>query len=144
MSKTDPGWIYILVIAIIIAFIWKPVIAPQITKMRGAFQNDEQIARGQRYFDDTLRWGNQGVSCATCHIEGHAPPEAAIGDKIDFQYVPLNGVYKKYVTGALANDADLAGKVNTCITMQRRLNSPSLTTTNVVMQDIIAYLQTIR
>lgn len=144
MSKTDPGWIFIIIIAIAIALIWKPYIAPQIAKAGGAFQNEDQIARGKAIFEDPNRWGFPGVSCATCHVEGQVMPSSATGTQLDFRYVPIKGVYKKYVKGALASDVDLAAKVNTCITLHTRLNSPSLTTTNVVMQDLVAYLQTVK
>ncbi len=144
MSKTDPGWIFVIIIGIVIALIWKPVIAPQIQKMRGAFQDDEQVARGKAIFEDANRWGASGVSCATCHMEGSQVPSSATGTPLDFGYVPINGVYKKYVKGALANEQELATKINLCITLNSRLNSPTLTTTNVIMQDLVAYLKTLR
>jgi len=144
MTKTDPGWIFIIIIVVIIALLWKPLIVPTYSKIIKNFSNEEQIARGKEAFYDDDRWAIKGASCATCHTQGQTPPATKNSAMVDFGYKPLTGVYHKYVKGAMANDRELAKRINKCITLGSRLSSQSLSTTNVAMQDIIAYLKTLR
>lgn len=144
MSKTDPGWIYIIVILGIIALLWKPVIMPNYNKVTRRFSNEKEVAAGKTVFYDDQRWGNVGVSCATCHVEGHPPPTSKAAKLIELSYVPMTGVYYKYTKGAMGNDQEIANKVNRCITTGTRLASPAIAPTSEVMKNILFYLQTLK
>ena len=145
MSKTDPGWIYIIVIAIIVAVLWKPVINPLYQKIAGNFSKEPQIARGKETFMDDKRWAVQNMSCATCHVQGkQAVPDGRGAMAMDIMYTPLNGAYRRLAKGALASDAAIAAQINKCISMAGRLASPQLSTSSDTMKDMIEYIKTIK
>ena len=144
MSKTDPGWIYILVILGIIGLLWKPMIMPAYNKIAHNFSKEDQIAAGKAIFFDEKRWGNQGVSCATCHIEGQKPPTTKATKLIDLKFVSLSGVYYKYTKGAMGNDQELANRINRCVSTGARLGSPPLAPASDTIKNLMFYIQSIK
>jgi cytochrome c len=144
MSKTDPGWIYIIIILAVIGLLWKPVIMPVYNKVARNFSKEDQIAAGKEIFNDDKRWGNQGISCATCHSEGQKPPAVKAAKLIEFKYVPLTGVYYRYTKGAMGNDQEIANKINICVTTSTRLASPNIAPTSDAMKNLIYYLQSLK
>lgn len=141
MSKTDPGWIIIIVIAAIIAVIWKPMIMPVVHRVSGTWSNKDAVERGRVIFKDTTRWAVEGASCASCHEQDGPVPTGKGARSFMVNFTDLTGVYLKYRKGVMATDEPLAEQINKCITQGDRLESPSLSTTNPTMQDLIAYLQ---
>lgn len=145
MSKTDPGWIYIIVIAAIVALLWKPAILPLYNRVAGNFSKEDQIARGKATFMDDKRWAVQGMSCATCHTQGQQTiPEGRGAMAQDIMFVPLNGAYRRLAKGALASETAIATQINKCVTLPSRISSPSLSPSSDIMKDLITYIKTIK
>ncbi|MEP0814454.1 MAG: hypothetical protein HRF49_07295 [bacterium] len=144
MSKTDPGWIFIIIIVAIIAVLWKPVIGPVISKVKNSFGNEEQIAEGKAIFEDTNRWGVKNAGCITCHApSGPSPDASKLPKSLTFEYVELTNLKFKYRKGAMASDEAIAQQINKCITAGYRLKGGALPTTNPAMQALVAYLYTL-
>lgn len=143
MTRVDPGWIMIMVIVAAVALLWKPMISPAIQKIKRSMSNEEQVERGRVIFEDDNRWGVVGASCTTCHKGGVEPPKSKAAKRMLIQFHSLQDVHNHYRGGVMGDDDKFASSINKCITLESRLGSPSLTTTNVTMQDLLAYLKTL-
>jgi hypothetical protein len=143
-SGADYGWVVFIGIAVLIAFLWKPL-SGVFGNVSNKLTNKEGYERGKAVFYDATRWeAGKYRSCAMCHASDFKFETGKTTDMQDYKEgmtpVVLKNMKAKYYT-SIGSDDEMLAAINKCMSMPSRIGTGTFSLQAPWMQDLLEYVK---
>jgi hypothetical protein len=144
MNRFDYSWVIGIVVIVVLAFMWKPIMGLY-HNISNKATNKDQYERGKIVFYDTTRWGGPDSykSCAMCHAADFTPdPNKQI---TMLKYKPgqpkiLKNLQNRFGSNVLGTGDELYEAINDCVVDQEKLAGGRVSIQAPFMQDLLVYV----